>query len=79
MHNTIYIVHQTLLVTVGYYVVSSISNTVLQIVIIIIGSFVSSILVCEIIKKNFVMRFMFGIESNLIQQSKPSNRDESGI
>lgn len=76
---TIYFVHQTLLVTIGYYVVSSISNTVLQIAITIIGSFVSSVLVCEIIKKNSVMRFMFGIESNLIQQSKPSNRDESGI
>jgi peptidoglycan/LPS O-acetylase OafA/YrhL len=75
----IYFVHQTLLVTIGYYVVSSISNTILQIVITIIGSFVSSILVCEVIKKNSVTRFMFGIGRNLIQQSKPSSRDERGI
>jgi len=69
----IYLVHQTLLITIGYYVIRFIPNTILQIAITIIGSFVSSLLVCEIIKRNSVTRFMFGIGSNLIKQSKPKN------
>jgi peptidoglycan/LPS O-acetylase OafA/YrhL len=58
----IYIPHQTLLIMIGYYVISSVSNVILQILIIMILGFISSILMAELLNKTRVTRFMFGVK-----------------
>ena len=58
----IYIPHQTLLIMIGYYVIPLVSNVVVQILIIMILGFISSILASELLKKTRVTRFMFGVK-----------------
>lgn len=59
---SIYLFHQTLLVIIGYYAISSVKNTLLQTSIIIIFGFISSILMSELIKNWKITRFMFGLK-----------------
>lgn len=58
----IYLPHQTLLVMIGYYVIPAVHNVALQILIIMILGFISSILVSELLKKTRITRFMFGVK-----------------
>lgn len=57
----IYILHLPILVIIGYYSLTIINNTVLQICMIIFGSFIVTILVYEIIKKIPIIKKVIGI------------------
>lgn len=57
----IYILHQTILVIIGYYALKMIDNMVLQISIIISGSFISTIIVYEIISKIPILKKLIGV------------------
>ncbi len=56
----IYILHQTILVMIGYYSLKMIDNMILQIIIIIIGSFIITIISYEIIKKIPILKRFIG-------------------
>ncbi len=56
----IYILHQTILVIVGYYTLMMINNIFLQLFMIIFGSFIITILVYEIISKIPVLKKIIG-------------------
>ncbi len=58
----IYILHLPALVIIGYYFFININNIVLQIGIIILGSFILTILVYEIINKIPILRKIIGIK-----------------
>lgn len=57
----IYILHLPVLVIIGYYSLIMIDNIVLQICMIIFGSFIVTILVYEIIKKIPILKKMIGV------------------
>ncbi len=57
----IYILHQTILVIIGYYSLILIDNMILQISIIICGSFISTIIVYEIISKIPILKSLIGV------------------
>lgn len=57
----IYILHLPILVIIGYYSLIMINNIFLQICIIIIGSFILTILVYEIIKKIAILKKTIGV------------------
>ncbi len=57
----IYILHQTVLVIIGYYSLTMIDNMILQISIIIGGSFISTIIVYEIISKIPILKKIIGV------------------
>ncbi len=57
----IYLLHQTILVIIGYYSLTMLDNIFLQIIIIIGGSFISTIIVYEIIRKIPVLKKLIGI------------------
>ncbi len=57
----IYILHQTILVMIGYYSLTLIDNMVLQISIIICGSFISTIIVYELISKIPIVKRLIGV------------------
>lgn len=57
----IYILHQTILVIIGYYSLTMIDNIVLQICIIILGSFIVTILFYEIISKIPIIKKIIGV------------------
>lgn len=57
----IYILHQTILVMVGYYSLMMINNMILQICIIIFGSFIITLILYEIISKIPILKKMIGI------------------
>lgn len=58
----IYILHQTILVIVGYYVLLYVEGLFLQVVLIIVASFVMTICLYEIIKKIPGVRMLIGIK-----------------
>ena len=57
----IYILHQSILVAVAYYTITYVHNLVLQIMIIMLGSFFISIVCYEVITKIPVIRNLLGI------------------
>ncbi len=57
----IYILHQTILVIIGYYALTLLDNTILQISITICGSFILTIIVYEIISKIPVLKRLIGV------------------
>lgn len=57
----IYILHQSILVTVGYYVLLYVDGLFLQVVIIMVASFVLTLCLYEIIKRIPYVRFLIGI------------------
>lgn len=58
----IYILHLPILVIIGYYTLLLIDNTILQIFLIIIGSFITTIIVYEIISRIPIVRRIIGIK-----------------
>ena len=58
----IYILHQTILVILGYYSLVHLNNIYLQLLIIIFGSFIITIIFYEIIKRIPIIRNMIGIK-----------------
>lgn len=59
---SIYILHQTILVIIGYYSLMNFNNIYIQLSIIIIGSFISTILLYELIKRIPYLRKIIGIK-----------------
>lgn len=58
----IYILHQTILVIIGYYALTNLNNIFLQLNIIIFGSFILTILLYEILNKIPYLRKIIGIK-----------------
>ncbi len=58
----IYILHQTILVIIGYYALIHLNNIYLQLWLIIDGSFITTILLYEIVKRIPVIRKTIGIK-----------------
>ena len=59
---SVYILHQTFLVIIGYYALMMVENIVLQICIILFGSFIVTILVYEIIKRIPILKKIIGVK-----------------
>jgi len=57
----IYILHQTILVMIGYYCLRMLDNIVLQISIIMCGSFIATIIVYEIMSKIPILKKWIGV------------------
>ncbi len=57
----IYILHQTILIIIGYYSLTMIDNIFLQITIIISGTFIVTILAYEIISKIPILKKLMGV------------------
>lgn len=58
----IYIFHQGYVVMIGYYALKCTSSIVAQVIIIIIGSFIATMLTYEVFKRISITRFLFGIK-----------------
>lgn len=58
---SLYILHQTILVIIGYYVLMVVDNVVLQINIIIFGSLILTILIYEIISRIPITKNIIGV------------------
>ncbi|MDD7796328.1 acyltransferase family protein [Clostridium sp. 'White wine YQ'] len=56
-----YVFHQSFVVLVGYYALKNISSISIQVVVIIVASFLLTILAYEILKRISITRFLFGI------------------
>ena len=59
---SIYIFHQTWIVVVAYYTLLLTSSVPLQVIIILSGSFILTIISYEIVKRTKLTRFLFGIK-----------------
>jgi surface polysaccharide O-acyltransferase-like enzyme len=58
----IYIFHQGYVVMMGYYTLKFTSSIAVQVIVIIVGSFIATMLTYEVFKRIFVTRFLFGIK-----------------
>lgn len=57
----VYIIHQSVLVALGYYALKGMDNLILQIVVVIFGSFVITVLCYEIVRRIPGLRKLVGI------------------
>ena len=59
-----YILHQTVIITMGYFVIQWQMNVYLKYLIVVVASFSGIILLYELIKRPVVTRFIFGMRLN---------------
>jgi surface polysaccharide O-acyltransferase-like enzyme len=59
---SIYFVHQTVLVTLAFYIIPWSSNNVIAILLLITLGFLFSVSLCELLKRNAVTAFLFGMK-----------------
>ncbi|MHB8130725.1 MAG: acyltransferase family protein [Mobilitalea sp.] len=59
---SIYFVHQTVLITLGFYIIPRISNTIIEILLLIPLTFMFSLLCVEILKRIPVLSSLFGMK-----------------
>lgn len=68
-----YILHQTIMVILGYYIIQLHTNILVKFLLISLGTFTISLLIYEfIIRRNSVTRFLFGLkaQSKLVNSKK---------
>lgn len=58
----LYYFHQSILVMLGYWVLKNVENRGIQFILIMFGSFIFSLLCYEIIRRNRVTSYMFGVK-----------------
>jgi peptidoglycan/LPS O-acetylase OafA/YrhL len=58
----VYILHQTVLVIVGYYVLKIINHGIVPYILIFITTFIITILIYEIVSKIKILKILFGIK-----------------
>ncbi|WP_297430141.1 hypothetical protein [Clostridium sp.] len=58
----IYIFHQSIIVIIGFLVVNNIKEPIIQYFIIMVTSFILTIIIYEIFRRLIVTRFLFGIK-----------------
>lgn len=58
----IYFVHQTVLIVIGFYVLTNVTNTVAVFLLIMIPGFIISILLCELFRRIPITAFIFGMK-----------------
>ena len=68
----IYVLHQTLIIVIGYYVVNTDLNTFLKFVIIAFTAIQAAVLLYKIIQTNNVLRFLFGLKKKPKRESSKS-------
>ena len=64
----IYVLHQSVIVTVGYYVIKLNAGSLLEFVIIFITTALSCGLLYKLIKQSSILKLLFGINNNYTQQ-----------
>ena len=67
----VYVLHQTLIIVFGYYIISNDINLFAKFLIIVITAIPSSILLYQLIRRNNFTRFLFGL--------KPLKRTRNGL
>jgi glucan biosynthesis protein C len=75
----IYILHQTLIIVIGYYVVHLELNVYLKFAIIALTAIPTSILLFKIIQTNNVLRFLFGLKLKPKKKIIPSGQIENSL
>ena len=75
----IYILHQTLIIAIGFYVVNLELNILLKFAIIALTAIPASVLIFKIIQTNNVLRFLFGLKTKPKKKSIPSGQIENGL
>jgi peptidoglycan/LPS O-acetylase OafA/YrhL len=73
-----YILHQTVIIVFGYYVVQWKLNLWLKFGIVLVVSCVLTALLCEVVKLTRLTRFIFGMKPAKHQQSTPASLKQSG-
>jgi len=75
----IYILHQTLIIVIGYYVVDMDLNIFLKFAIIALTAIPASVFIYKIILTNNVLRFLFGLKTKPKKKSIPSEQSENTL
>ena len=74
----IYVLHQTLIIVIGYYIVNTDLSIVLKFIIIAFTAIPASVLLYKIIQTNNVLRFLFGMKvKSKIKPSKSAKLDNT--
>jgi glucans biosynthesis protein C len=58
----VYILHQTLIITIGFYVVQWQAPVAAKYPLVVIATFIGSLAIYELVRRNFITRFLFGIK-----------------
>ena len=75
----IYILHQTLIIVIGFYVVNMELNIFLKFAIIVLIAIPASVCIYKIIQTNNVLRFLFGLKVKPKKNIIPSRQVANGL
>jgi len=75
----IYILHQTLIIVIGFYVVNMDLNIFLKFAIITLTAIPASVFIYKIIQTNNVLRFLFGLKAKPKKKPIPSGQTENTL
>jgi hypothetical protein len=75
----VYILHQTLIIVIGFYVVDTDLNIFLKYVIIVFTAIPAAVLLYKIIQTNYVLRFLFGLKKKPKKTSVLSKQVENAM
>ncbi len=64
----IYILHQTLIIVIGFYVVGLELNIFLKFLIIVLTAIPAAVLLYKVIQTNNILRFLFGLKKKVIKK-----------
>ena len=70
----IYILHQTLIIVIGFYVVNMELSIFLKFTLIVLIAIPASVIIYKIIQTNNVLRFLFGLKVKPKKNSIPSRQ-----
>lgn len=59
---SLYYFHQSILIVIGYYVIDKVNNSLIQFLLIMLGTFILSLLCYEIFRRNKITSYLFGIK-----------------
>jgi len=75
----IYILHQTLIIVIGFYVVNMDLNIFLKFTIIALTAIPASVFIYKIIQTNNVLRLLFGLKAKPKKKTIPSKLSENAL
>jgi len=75
----IYVLHQTLIIVIGYYVVNTDLNIFLKFIIIMFTAIPATVLLYKIIQTNNILRFLFGLKKKTNKKSTQSKQIKKAI
>lgn len=59
---SLYYFHQSILIIIGYYITEKVNNSLIQFLLIMVGTFILTLLCYEVFRRNKITAYLFGVK-----------------